>query len=87
MIPGRIEGATHFLGAPAGWEEERDGHCGTLPVVAGVNDCGVLCMQSCWEPTPAEIERINAGAMVTLTIIGRAHPPVALEVAQLVGAD
>lgn len=37
-------------------------------------------MTSSWEPTPAELEAINAGAPIYLTVWGTGHPPVALTV-------
>jgi hypothetical protein len=40
----------------------------------------VPAMTSEWLPTPEEIEAINRGVPVRLTILGRAWPPVMLEV-------
>ena len=37
-------------------------------------------MMSLWEPTPEEIERLNAGAPVSLLVIGTVHPPVSIGV-------
>lgn len=85
MIPGRIPGATRYLGAPVGWEPEKDGHCAHLavrdmPVNGGPGNPGVPAMHSVWEPTPDELERLKAGAPVYLIVIGSAHPPVSLSV-------
>lgn len=33
MIPKRIAGATRWLGAPKGWEPERDGDCSHLAIL------------------------------------------------------
>lgn len=75
MIPARIEGATHSLGAPAGWTPETSGPCGSLSVRALVmGDLPV--MESAWEPTPDELAALNAGQKVTLRIVGQSHPPV-----------
>lgn len=41
---------------------------------------GTPAMQTAWEPTPSEIQRIAAGHPIILTILGTAHPPVLLEV-------
>ncbi|WP_206185849.1 hypothetical protein [Sphingosinicella sp. BN140058] len=38
------------------------------------------CMVSAWEPTPAEVAAIAAGAKVLLRIVGQGHPPVAVYV-------
>lgn len=72
MIPRRIPGTTHVLGAPAGWDEQRDGTCGTLPIrlVDG------MCL-SAWEPTPDELAILNAGGSVILQVVG-GQPPVML---------
>lgn len=37
---------------------------------------GVNHMTSVWEPTPRELDELNAGGAVRLTILGVAHPPV-----------
>lgn len=75
MIPGRIPGATRVLGAPAGWDVERDGFCAGL----AVRDCDGH-MVSSWQPSLEEIARIVAGAPVHLFVVGSAHPPVAIGV-------
>lgn len=80
MIAGRIPGATRYLGAPAGWEPEEHGHCAHLAIQDTVVNGGVPAMQSVWEPTPDELERLKAGAPVYLLIVGTAHPPVAVSV-------
>lgn len=74
MIPGRIQNATRRLGAPEGWNEARDGTCDGLDVL--ITD---QLFQTCWEPTPAELDRLAAGAKVYLTCVG-GQPPVALSV-------
>lgn len=74
MIPARISGATHHLGAPKGWKPE-DGNCCHLAV--RVVDGNVW--QSAWEPTPAEIAAISAGAKIVLSVVG-GQPPVMLSV-------
>lgn len=72
MIPRRILGATHNLGAPTGWDPERDGFCGVLPIRAAEG-----CCLSAWEPTPDELEILNAGGSVILQVRG-GQPPVML---------
>jgi hypothetical protein len=74
VIPARIENPTVKLGAPRDWDEERDGKCVGLWVraVDGV-------FSSAWEPTPAELEALNAGAHVILHVVG-GQPAVMLEV-------
>lgn len=70
MIPLKIEGATICMKAPPGMEGEvRDLH------VARIDGAYV----SAWEPTPGELEMLNAGGSVVLWIIG-GQPPVLLTV-------
>jgi hypothetical protein len=77
VIPRRIEGATRYLGAPRGWEPDKDGDCSHLAILDVPSDSGGSpAMISAWEPTPKELEALNAGAPVYLQIIGSAHPPV-----------
>ena len=35
---------------------------------------------SAWEPTPDELERLNKGAKVYLSVLAAQHPPVKIEV-------
>lgn len=80
MIPRRIHGATRYLGAPRGWEPDKDGDCSHLAILDVESDYGPR-MISAWEPTPAELEALQSGAPVYLQIVGRAHPPVMMWVA------
>lgn len=74
MIPKRIRGATHYLGAPKGWEPDKDGTCGHLAVRVDEN-----VWQSAWEPTPRELAMLNAGGSIVLSVVG-GQPPVMLTV-------
>ena len=69
MIIARIENATRVLG-------RAQGYLG-LPVRDEIGPQGPQ-MVTAWEPTPAEIEAINRGEPVYLTILGTGHPPVRL---------
>lgn len=80
MLIKRTPGATRFLGAPADWNEERDGVCVGLPIKDQKDHNGVNYMISTWEPTEEELERLKSGASVLLWVVGVAHPPVALTV-------
>ena len=73
MIPKRHPDTTRYLGAPANWEPETDGHCAHLSV-ADVDGM----MLSRWEPTPDELVILNAGGSIELAVVGIAHPPVSL---------
>jgi hypothetical protein len=77
MIPKRIAGATRYLGAPKGWEPEADGDCSHLAIVDVPSaNGGSPVMISAWEPTPKELEALNAGQPVYLQVVGSTHPPV-----------
>lgn len=67
--------ATRRLGAPANWNHERDGLCHTLEICDRDG-----WMISAWQPTPAELKRINEGQPIFLWIQGVAHPVVSLSV-------
>lgn len=77
MIPKRIAGATRYLGAPPGWEPEKDGECSHLAIL-DVKRGDLPVMISAWEPTPTEIEAMQAGRPIYLQIVGTAHPPVSV---------
>lgn len=80
MIPAKIPGHTNVLGAPAGWDEAKDGPCGALYVrVTRSTEDGSLRFTSAWEPTPEELIRLLRGAKVYLDVVG-GQPPVWLEV-------
>lgn len=66
-----IDGATRVLGVSQGYRG--------LPVRDEIATHGPQ-MVSSWQPTPAELELIAAGAPILLTLLGTAHPPVMLEV-------
>lgn len=78
MIPRRIVGSTHALGAPEAWKVETHGICSTLHVRCEY-DRGLMTVQSAWEPTPDELAALNAGGSVVLSIVG-GMPPVMLSV-------
>jgi hypothetical protein len=74
MIAISIAGATRRIGKAQGYKG--------LSVLDRVNDAGQPYMITAWEPTPAEIARIAAGAPIYLHILGTGHPPVMLEVGE-----
>lgn len=75
----RIAGATRNLGAPKGWDPEKDGPCAHLPIRDELI-AGVPWMVSAHEFTPDEIALINAGATLELWIQGQTHPVVGMRV-------
>jgi hypothetical protein len=67
-----FEGQTHLLNPPPSMER---GSCGALPVFAHDHR-----MISVWKPTPEELEALNKGYHIALTIMGDVHPPVMMHV-------
>lgn len=67
---------TRVLGAPAGWDQ-KELPCNAIAVTdAEVN--GVPVVMTFWRPTAEELALLNAGGLVSLSIVGRTMPPVAL---------
>lgn len=79
MLVERIIGMTRHLCKPRDWDEKENGRCGGLPIRDELIN-GVPTMVSAWSPTPEELARLNAGAMVHLYVCGQVHPPVAINV-------
>lgn len=77
MMPKHIADATNYMGAPKGWDEEKQGRCTTLSVRV-VGDV----YQSAWEPTPTELRALIEGGTIVLSVVG-GQPPVALTVEPL----
>jgi hypothetical protein len=68
-------GHTRRLGAPKSWDHAEQGICHTLEIVDRDG-----FMVSAWQPTAAELARLNAGQPLYLGIQGTAHPVVFLKV-------
>lgn len=71
MMINAIKGCTRRIG-------KSQGYLG-LPLRDEVVD-GVPQMVTSWQPTPAEVTAIAAGAPIYLTVLGQAHPPVMLAI-------
>lgn len=69
---------TRTLAAPGSWDH-RQVDCDALPVT-DTKIGNYPAMKSYWQPTPSELERLNAGGSVVLWVISETHPPVAVEV-------
>ena len=79
MNPINIPGANVALTKPRDWDEEQDGKCETLRVWRGEVDSRTV-LQSAWQPTPEEIEKLKSGHYIVLCVYGRTHPPVWISV-------
>lgn len=70
-----LESPSRRIGPPQNWNHETDGICHTLEIwdVDGF-------MISAWQPSEAELARLNAGKPLLLHIQGGTHPVVGLSV-------
>ena len=88
MIKRAITGWNAAPGAPANWNPKTDGDCGALPIRTYPHDAikdgrldtaRLKYVESAWQPTPRELEMLNAGGSVILRVVGW-QVPVALYV-------
>lgn len=71
-----VEGARP-LGAPADWDQQLDGECGTLHVLDHIETLsGKNVMYSFYVPTPEDLHALNNGGILRLGIHGRGHPVI-----------
>jgi hypothetical protein len=82
MNPGKIDGATRALGAPAGWDKDQQMgvECEVLQVRDIMFGDRIGYMQSAWYPTHQEKQAIAQGKPITLTVWGGSHPPVSVNI-------
>lgn len=80
MQIGRISGCTRVLGQSQGYTglPLRD-----VELNCSVNGEGTPAMQTAWFPDPKELEALQKGAPLILTVIGNAHPPVMIGTGEL----
>lgn len=83
MIPVRIEHATRVFGPPSGVGSED---CSQLAIRDIPSKFGNQ-MWSKWEPTPAELVSLAAGAKLYLIITGVSHPMVSIAVGTYIDGD
>ena len=82
ILPRRIADATAYLCAPADWTPDTDGYWGPLAIrEQGDANSGAGWVESAWEVTPDDIERLHEGCSLIVRIRGW-QPPIALYVAQ-----
>lgn len=77
-----FHGATHRFGAPVDWNEELNGPCDTLSVLVAELPSGAKSFSSVWVPTVEELELLNKGSGVVLTIIGT-QPALAMGITEM----
>jgi hypothetical protein len=74
MNPAIIKNATRNLGPPP---DVSSSDCGRL-FVRDVKEDGFIGMKSAWKPTPEELQILNAGGCVMLTVFSSIHPMVSI---------
>ena len=74
MINLAIEGTTRRVGKSQGYK----GVC----IADYVLEDGTPAMQTAWQLTPSELDRLNKGAYLYLTIMGTGWPPILLQVGE-----
>jgi len=80
MLPGMIRGATRIVGKSQGYLglPIRD-----VIINDTVNGPDTPAMETVWEPTPAEMAALAAGAPVKVTILGQVPPPMMVSVGEV----
>lgn len=76
MKPIHHKHTNKILGAPAGWDAQRDGPCEGLPICHVGTETPIN--HSYWKLSLRERLSLLVGAKVHLSVIGNGHPPVAL---------
>lgn len=71
-----FEGQSTLLGPPESWQR---GTCSALPV-----KIEPLGMVSYWKPSIEELQGLIAGACVELVVFTHQHPPVAVQVREVI---
>ena len=63
------------IGPPRQWDSTLDGECGSIYVTDAVDTLsGMNFMYSVYKPTPEDLAALNAGGVLRLGIMGKAHP-------------
>jgi hypothetical protein len=70
-----LEDPSRRIGAPRNWDHSRDGLCHTLEIWDRDG-----YMISAWLPTATELDLLNKGHPILLSISGTVHPVVSLAV-------
>lgn len=73
-----FEGQNLILQPPAGWDQ-GDAPVGKLPVLRITNG-NVTTLTSYWRPSKQDLEELNSGGHIAVTILGDRQPPVAVTV-------
>lgn len=77
LAPLNTPATTVVLGAPVDWNPAEDGECIGLPVQHDGNE-----FHSWWQPTWKDRFKVLFGHKIKLSVVGGAHPPVAINIDQ-----
>lgn len=78
--------ATRVLAVPQSWDSIEQGDCSPLPVI-DYEDGGQPWMLSVWRPSPEDLKALNEGHGITLAILGKSHPVVAVGITNVAVVD
>jgi hypothetical protein len=82
------ERENRLIGAPANWDPVTDGPCGALSVYDWRDpDTGHNWMISRWELEEGDLEKLQSGAPIFLSIIGQFHPVVCVSIGDTAPAE
>ena len=73
--------SNHIFNPPQGWDQNQL-PCDSLHVVVG-DYCGQPSITSHWQPSDEELEMLNRGGVIALSIIGLGMPPVAINIVEI----
>ena len=75
MLPATFPEVNFTFTKPEGWTDDQ---CGDLAVYKGQYNDGMPCIVSKWQPSKEDIEAINRGEGIYLSICSTGMPPVSL---------
>lgn len=76
MRPIQHPSNNRVLGAPKDWDQKTN-ECTALAITDAIID-GLECVVSFWMPTKEELQLLNAGYPIALSVVGGTMPPVML---------
>lgn len=79
MKPTNTRGATNNFIKPENWDPSL-GVCGSLEVRAELQAGQFRSVISTWKPSPLDLDMLNAGGVIEVTLLRTQQPPMSLEV-------
>lgn len=75
MLPHNFDESNFTFTKPKGWTDEQ---CSDLPVFRGKYEDGTPVIISYWKPNKEDLDAMNNGEGIYLSIVGEGMPPVSL---------